>query len=478
VPGADPIRNERDHCRGLRAVTEGVRDPARVDETGGSASAGDETRGHETRGHETRGCETRGCETRDDQPRGHEARAYAPAEVEASMIAKAGVALLAFVAATIGVAFALHAAGVGSVGSLFGPVVSGEAIGRFPEPRPQAQPASERERYFAEQQARMGEYGWVDRKEGVVRIPVERAMALLAAEHAATRTDGAGPASGRAAQSPEDGGPSASAQTAANTSTGALVAPRIPAHRAPGTSTQASLLAGVGLDQRIGASLPLDAPFRDEAGRAGPLGRYFGRTPVVLVLAYYGCRDLCGATLAALAAALPGIGLVAGRDYQVVVASFDPGDTPAEARASKARYVRYETVPEATDGWHFLSGDAEPIARLASAVGFRYRRDPHADAFVHPSAAVLVTPDGRIARYVLSLDPEDAALRYGLIEASGNRLGTPVDRLWLLCHPFDPETGRYGSLVVGAQRILGLATVLALAAGVAALVRRRRGKRV
>jgi protein SCO1/2 len=228
------------------------------------------------------------------------------------------------------------------------------------------------------------------------------------------------------------------------------------------------LLDGVGFDQRIGARIALEAAFTDEAGTRVHLRDFVGPNPALLMLADYDCRNLCGTMIGELAARLRELDLRAGRDFQVVVASFDPGETPAIARAKKARY------PIAAEDWHFLTGTPKAIAALTRTVGFRYKREGDSDGFVHPAGAVILTPEGRISRYVFALDPDNTALRYGLIAASGHRLGSPVDRLWLLCHSFDPASGRYTSLITGVERALGLATVAALAGLIAWLARRGR----
>jgi protein SCO1/2 len=230
-------------------------------------------------------------------------------------------------------------------------------------------------------------------------------------------------------------------------------------------------LAGVDFEQRLGARVPLDPLFADEAGAAVRLGDFVGRGPLLLVLGYYACRNLCGTLIGELAGRLRELDLRAGRDFQVVVVSVDPDETPASARARKAQYRG------AVDAWHFLTGDAAAVRALAAAVGYRYRRERAAAGFVHPAGVVIVAPDARVSRYLFALDPDDAALRYGIIAASGNRLGSASDRLWLLCHGFDPATGRYTGLVTDLGRGLGLASAAAFAGLVGLLVRRVRRRR-
>jgi len=238
-----------------------------------------------------------------------------------------------------------------------------------------------------------------------------------------------------------------------------------------GANTADRMLAGVGFEQRIGAAVPAALPFADEAGAPVRLDRFLGARPVLLVLAYYRCPNLCGTMLSELAARLRDLDLAAGRDFQVVVVSFDPDETAAIARAKKAQY----RVPGRA--WHFLTGTPRSIHELTAAVGFRFKPDAAAGGFLHPAGAVILTPQARVSSYLFAFEPDNAALRYGLIAASGNRLGSPLDRLWLLCHRFDPATGRYTSLVTQIERGLGLTSVAAFAGVFVWLCRRTRKER-
>jgi protein SCO1/2 len=235
-----------------------------------------------------------------------------------------------------------------------------------------------------------------------------------------------------------------------------------------GPQAAAGWLDHVGLEQRIGAFVPVDAVVTEEAGRSLQLRELLAGRPAILVLAYYACRNVCGTLLGELAARLRDLDLRAGRDFDVLVVSIDPREGPNAARARKAQYAADAAA------WHFLTADARTIAALAATAGMRFERERDADGFVHPAAMLVLTPAGRISSYLFALEPDGAALRYGLIAASEHRLGTPSDRLWLLCHRFDPATGRYTSLVAGLERGLSLVSVALLAACIAWAARRGR----
>jgi protein SCO1/2 len=233
------------------------------------------------------------------------------------------------------------------------------------------------------------------------------------------------------------------------------------------------ILKAIGIDQRLNERLPLSLPFRDEAGRAVTLGDYFGKRPVVLALVYYNCPMLCTQVLNGLVASLNVMSLEAGRDFDVLAVSFDTRETPAMAAAKKEAYLSRYKHPASASGWHFLTGDAPSVAALTKAAGFRYRYDEKLDQFAHASAVVVLTPEGRLARYFYGIEYAPRDLRLGLVEASEGRIGTPVDQLLLYCFHYDPASGKYGAVVVNIVRLAGLTTIVLLAVFFAAA---RRGR--
>ncbi|HWZ86888.1 MAG TPA: SCO family protein [Thermoanaerobaculia bacterium] len=234
------------------------------------------------------------------------------------------------------------------------------------------------------------------------------------------------------------------------------------------------MLKGVGIDQKLDGPLPLDAPLRDEAGKAVALGDYFGKRPVILALVYFNCPMLCTQVLNGLVSSLSVISLEAGRDFEVVAVSFDTRDTPSDARAKKDAYLTRYPRPNAAAGWHFLTGDAASIARLTTAAGFRYRFDDRLGQFAHASAIMVATPEGRLARYFYGIEYSPRDLRLGLVEASAGRIGTPVDQVLLYCFHYDPARGKYGAAVVNLVRLAGVATVVLLGVSLWAMSRRSR----
>jgi protein SCO1/2 len=246
--------------------------------------------------------------------------------------------------------------------------------------------------------------------------------------------------------------------------------------REPGTpsSTLPRALREIGFDQNLDQPVPLDTPFRDERGATVRLGDYFGRRPVVLVFAYYDCPMLCTQVINGLSSALGVLSLTPGKDFEIVTISFNPADTPASATAKKAIYLERYTRAGAAESWHFLTGDPSSIDRVTKAAGFRYAWDADTKQFAHPSGVIVLTPDGRLARYLFGIEYGPRDLRYAIVEASEGKVGTVADALLLYCYHYDPMTGRYGLVIMRALRLAGGATVLALGAFVVVMIRRER----
>ena len=223
------------------------------------------------------------------------------------------------------------------------------------------------------------------------------------------------------------------------------------------------LLRDVGIDQKLNSQIPLDLMFRDETGNEVRLGQYFGQKPVVLVLAYYDCPMLCTIVLNGVLHSLKELKYNVGREFEVVTVSFDPTEKASLAAAKKAIYVGLYGRPNAGAGWHFLTGEDPSIRQLTQAVGFRYNYDPQTKQYVHATGIMVITPDGRLARYFYGIQYPSGNLRLGLVEASEGKIGSPVDQVLLYCSQYDPATGKYSVIVSHVLKLAALATVLSLA---------------
>lgn len=255
--------------------------------------------------------------------------------------------------------------------------------------------------------------------------------------------------------------------------------PTAPPKIGPDAESLPEELADVGFDQRLGESLPLDAPFRDENGREVTLGSFFGNRPVLLAPVYYRCPMLCTLVQEGVSAAVRELPFDAGEEYEVVFFSFDPEDTPEAAQAKKRQALSRAGRPGTGEGWHFLTGEADSIRRLTQAIGFRYQRDPEtgpgdATQFSHVAGVVVATPGGKIGRYFFGIDYPPRDLRLALVEASDEQVGSLVDQVLLFCFHYDPATGRYSALTLNVVRVAGGLTVAALVFGVTFMLRRER----
>lgn len=250
----------------------------------------------------------------------------------------------------------------------------------------------------------------------------------------------------------------------------ASLAPALAAQQGP-----PRVLRQVGFEQKLGGSVPLDLRFKDDSGRDVLLRDYFGRKPVVLSLNYYGCPMLCTVTLNGLASALNVLtSFDAGREFEVVTVSFDPSEGPELAAQKKAAYLTRYKRPTAEAGWHFLTGDKAAIDALTGAVGFRYAWDEETKQFAHPAGIMVLTPEGRISRYLYGIEYAPKDLKLALMESSTGKIGTAVDQAILYCYQYDPMTGRYSASIMRIMRAGGVLTVLLLVGFIAFSLRRER----
>ncbi len=226
------------------------------------------------------------------------------------------------------------------------------------------------------------------------------------------------------------------------------------------------VLQKVGVSQHLNRQLPLDAAFVDDTGKSVRLGDYFGKRPAVLSLVYYNCPMLCSEELDGLASALMMVKLTPGKDFDVVVISFDPSETPAMAAHAKALYVKRYGRPETAAGWHFLTGQRPAVDAVTNAVGFGYVRVPGPDGrmsqFAHASSIEIVTPEGKLAQYYLGVEYSPKDMLLGLIDASGNKIGSPVANILTYCYRYDPQTNKHSLIVARVVQFGGMITVAGL----------------
>jgi protein SCO1/2 len=228
----------------------------------------------------------------------------------------------------------------------------------------------------------------------------------------------------------------------------------------------------VGFDQRLNKQVPLELVFRDEQGQSVTLDDYLGDKPVILALAYFDCDALCPLVRTGLVESLKPLAFSAGDEFEVVMVSIDPGETADIAMTVKQETVAAYGRSGSAAGWHFLTGEHEAIDALAERVGFRFAYDGELDEYAHASGVILLTPQGRVARYFFGIEYASQDLRLGLIEASQNRIGSVIDQLLLLCYHYDPSTGKYSLMIMNILRGAGVLTV-GLIGGLIFVLRRK-----
>lgn len=222
-------------------------------------------------------------------------------------------------------------------------------------------------------------------------------------------------------------------------------------------------LQGVGVKEHRGDGIPLNLQFNDDTGRQVRLGQYFqSGKPVIFNLAYYSCPMLCTMVLNGLVQGLKGVAWSPGSEFEVVSISIDPRDTVDIARAKKANYVSAYGRSGSAAGWHFLTGSEGNIRAVADAVGFSYRWDPVQQNFAHAAVIFMLTPAGKISRYLYGIDYSPRDLRLGLVEASQGKIGSQLDQLLLFCYHYDPVTKKYALFATNLMRLGGGITALLL----------------
>ena len=246
---------------------------------------------------------------------------------------------------------------------------------------------------------------------------------------------------------------------------GVAHAQTIPNGVGPVSSKMPRVLENVGFEPQLNAQMPLDLPFRDEAGKSVTLRNYFGQKPVVLAFVYYTCPMLCDQVQQGVVGSLRMLSFNPGRDYDVVFVSFDPSETPYMAAAKKKTVMGHFRRPETETGWHFLTGPKESIEAATKAANFRYSFDEKSKTFAHASGVMLLTPDGRISRYFYGVEYPGRDMKLGLMDASAGKIGSPVDHVLLFCFHYDPAAATYSASILKLVRLGGILTILGLVAG-------------
>lgn len=236
----------------------------------------------------------------------------------------------------------------------------------------------------------------------------------------------------------------------------------------------------IGIDERSGETLPLDLKFYDETGKLVELKQFFdGTRPVVLQLGYFNCPQLCGQITQGMVESLKSLTLNMGSEYRLLYVSFDPTETAPLALQKRQNLLREYGRENATLGMHLLTGDKAQIQRLTQAVGYHYKWDDTLRQFSHPAVVMILTPDGKISRYLYGIKQDPQTFRLSLVESAEGKIGTTTDRIMLICFMYDGTTGRYGPRVaMMVMQVGGAVTLVTIASLLGFLYVREHRRRV
>lgn len=238
-------------------------------------------------------------------------------------------------------------------------------------------------------------------------------------------------------------------------------------------------LEGVGVTEHLGAQIPLDIEFVDSDGKPVALKQFFkSRKPVVLTMNYSNCPMLCSLQLNGLFDAMKQMPWTIGDQFEMITVSFDPLETTQRAQATKQKYLQIYRKAGAADGWHFLTGREENIKKLADTIGFHYRYSESQQQYIHVAATYILTPDGRVSRYLYGVQYDPRTLRLSLVEASDGKVGSTTDKILLFCFHYDSESGRYGLIATRLMQFAGGLTVVVVASTIWLLKRREKKSKV
>ena len=234
-------------------------------------------------------------------------------------------------------------------------------------------------------------------------------------------------------------------------------------------------LKGVDVVEHLGERVPEALSFVDQDGKAVKLGDYLhGGVPVILTFNYSSCPMLCSLQLTAFVDGLKKLDFSANKQFRIVTVLLDPNETGDSTRRFRSRYLAQYNRPGSEAGWTFLTGTEANIRALAQSVGFSYNYNEVRKEYVHPAALTLLSPEGKIARYLYGLEYPDKTLHLGLVEASEGRVGSSLDRLVLYCFHYDSSEGRYAPVANRIMQVGGAVSLVGLAAFLTVLIRRDR----
>lgn len=222
-------------------------------------------------------------------------------------------------------------------------------------------------------------------------------------------------------------------------------------------------LEGVGITEHLEAQIPLNLKFKDDEGRDVVLADYFkDGKPVLLNLVYYNCPMLCSLVVNGAVDAVESTGWTPGEEFVMLTISFDPLESHILANLKKQNYIKSLGIPGAERGWHFLTGEEDQIRALTDAVGFEYKWNEARQEWAHAAALFIITPDGRISRYLYGVMFDPTTFKLSMVEAADGGIGTAMDQILLYCFSYDAAAGSYAPIAINIMKLSGVVVLLFL----------------
>ena len=245
-----------------------------------------------------------------------------------------------------------------------------------------------------------------------------------------------------------------------------------------GTVASDILTKNVYWEQKLNSQIAMEAPFKDESGKDVKIADYFKTKPVVLLMPFYKCPGTCLLEMEGAIRACNSINYEIGKDFDVLVVGIDSRETAELAAAKKKDYVSAYSIKGAEKGIHCLTGTKESIDKLADSVGFHYMLDPKSGSPIHSAGLMILTPHGKMSRYLLGVDYGPRNLNMALVEASENKIGTLTEKITLLCSMYDEHNGKYSIAIIRILQVAGCGTALLLGAFILTMLKLEHKRKV
>lgn len=242
---------------------------------------------------------------------------------------------------------------------------------------------------------------------------------------------------------------------------------------------QPEALQGVGIDEHLGEFIPLDAMFSTSSGDSVTIGSLLSEgKPVILNPLYYECPMLCGLVIDGVLNVADDIAWQVGKEYDIISISIDPEEKHDLAASYKDKYLSKLNQPHAQDGWYFLTGKKTEIDKIIDAVGFKYNEVEGTGEFAHSAAIIMLSPEGKITRYLYGIQYNEFDVRNALFESADGKIGSTIEKVLMFCYQFDPNSNSYVPVAINIMKVGGLATLIILGIFLGLFWLRERSKKV